>query len=88
MAFSRRNSSILPRSPKDGSNVFVFFEARQAKSSGASSRGASGSVREVSSSLGDMLVAVPTFSLEGFPIMPVLEVGRLVLWRLPLGSGS
>ena len=66
MAFSRRNSSILPRSPKDGSNVFVFFEARQAKSSGASSRAASGSVREVSSSLGNMLGAVPTFRLEGF----------------------
>ena len=48
MTFSRQNSSISPSSPKFGSNVFLSFEARGAKSGGAGSGGAFGSVREVS----------------------------------------
>ena len=64
MAFSQHNSCIPPRSPRVGLNLFVCFDARQAKSSGASSSGASGSVREVPPRLRDMLGA--TFRLAGF----------------------
>ena len=60
MALSRRNSSIPPRSPKVCSSFYVFFEAWQVKSSGAS-----GSVREFSSRPRDMLGAPSR--LAGFP---------------------
>ena len=62
MTFNRWNSSISPPSLEVGSNLFVPSEARQAKSSEASS-----SVRDVSSHLRDMLGDVPTSEPSGFP---------------------